>query len=93
MATRGYDKSLKNISTKNKHHIEKVVFVLESNPQSGEPLRHELKGLRSLHIKFENTHYRVIYSIEAKPKTITLHYASSRENIYKQVRRLKLKAA
>ena len=93
LATRTYDKSLKNVSSKARKHIEETIFVLETNPKAGEALRKELKGFWSLHTKFENTHYRVIYSIEDKAKTVTLRYASSRENIYKQVRRLKLKAA
>jgi addiction module RelE/StbE family toxin len=93
LATRIYDKSLHNVAPHVRNHIEQAVFVLEETPRAGHPLRQALKGLWSLHLKFENTHYRVIYTIDDTQHIITLRYVGSRENIYKQVQRLSRNAA
>ncbi|MFC1960016.1 type II toxin-antitoxin system RelE/ParE family toxin [Chloroflexota bacterium] len=93
LATRSYDRGAKRLSKDARKTIETEVFVLASDPRQGEALRHELKGLWSLHLKFNNTHYRVIYSINEVAHEVDLRWVGSRENLYKEVRRLKLKVA
>ncbi|MFC1961121.1 type II toxin-antitoxin system RelE/ParE family toxin [Chloroflexota bacterium] len=93
LATRTFDKGAKRLSKDARTTIETEVFVLASDPRRGEALRHELKGLRSFHLKFNNTHYRIIYSINETTREVELRWVGSRENLYKEVRRLNLKVA
>ncbi|MFC1959369.1 type II toxin-antitoxin system RelE/ParE family toxin [Chloroflexota bacterium] len=93
MATRSYDRGAKRLLRDARTIIETEVFVLASDPRQGGALRHELKGLWSYHLKFNNTHYRVIYSINEAAREIELRWVGSRENLYKEVRRLNLKVA
>ena len=89
--TKSFERSFKKLPRQVFTHIEKEVFKLESNPESGEPLKGEFKGVYSLHTKLRRTHYRVAYSINNKTHQIDLLYVASRENFYQQLRRLKLK--
>lgn len=86
-----FDKSLRKLSSDVAEHIENVVFQLEDNPRAGEQLKGEFRHLWSLHTKLDNVQYRVIYSLDTIKREVMLHYASSRENFYKEVKRLRLK--
>ena len=93
LATRTYDRAAKRLARDAKTHTETEIFVLATNPRQGKALRHGLKGLWSYHLKFNNTHYRVIYSINEATREVELRWVGSRENLYQEVRRLNLKVA
>jgi addiction module RelE/StbE family toxin len=92
-ALRSFDRSLKKLSQDARQHIETAVFDLEHEPRKGEPLRQSLRGFWSLHTRFKNSDYRVLYKVRDENRVVSLYYVASRENFYKQVERLRLKAA
>ncbi len=68
-------------------HIQNLAV----NPTLGEPLKGTFRFLRSLHVVYQGTHYRIIYEVAEKAKEIHIHLAGSRESFYKQLVRLRLK--
>lgn len=91
--SRTYDKSRKQLSLDAAEALEQEILNLVDNPRRGEALRHDFRGLWSLHLRYKNNDYRAIYSIDDTGKRIEVHYVGSRENLYRQLRRLRLKAA
>lgn len=76
--TEGFEKQIKKIrdnSTKNK--IQKQIEKVIENPSVGKPLRHDLKGERTLYIK----PYRLIYTL--KQDEIILLRFLHRDEVYK----------
>lgn len=64
---------------------------LSKNRELGERLRGKYKKLRSMHFVTKKVDYRIIYYVDKKAKTVLVLWAGSRENLYKQLDRLKLK--
>lgn len=90
LASRTFDKSLKRLSSDAAQYIEQALFDLATEPRKGKPLRQSLKDMYSLHLGFQGTQYRVVYSINDQKHEVHFHYAGSRENFYKEVERLLL---
>jgi addiction module RelE/StbE family toxin len=88
-----FERSLKKMPPAVHQHIRQKVFALEDNPRCGSPLTGAYRGLWSLHTRFQNTDYRVLYTIDDRQCEVTLIYTSSRENFYREIGRLRLKAA
>jgi len=93
LAGKTFDKSLHKLPLDVIKHIDDLVFQLEDNPKEGEQLKGEFRHLWSLHTKLNNVQYRIIYSVNVVKREVILHYAGSRENFYKEVKRLRLKVA
>jgi len=73
-----YEKNTKHIKDKEtKERIKKQIKKLIENPEIGKPLRHDLKGERSVHIK----PFRLIYTFE-NDKLILLRF-EHRKEVYK----------
>jgi mRNA-degrading endonuclease RelE of RelBE toxin-antitoxin system len=64
---------------------------LAKNPQLGEQLEGVLRPFRSLHTTFKGTHYRIVYEVNTRLKEIVVRGVGPRENLYKKLRRMKLK--
>ncbi len=81
-------RSIKKLNPTVKKKLQIAITSLAKNPESGEKLRKEFKGLVSLHLKITNTEYRVVYTVDYKNQTIVILYAATRENFYKELKRL-----
>ena len=60
-------KKIKDRSTQDK--LEKHIVKIKNNPDFGKPLRHNLKGERTIYVK----PYRLIYTVESN-KLILLRF-------------------
>ncbi len=65
--------------------------VLKTNPLAGEPLKGKYKYLRSLHLSFKGSAYRVIYQVFSQTSTVMVRLATTRENIYRRLDQMKIK--
>jgi mRNA-degrading endonuclease RelE of RelBE toxin-antitoxin system len=82
---------LKKLPKPVREYLIQALEVLKENPHQGEPLERPWQAFRSFHTKYNNVSYRVIYEVDRLQKLIILHYAATRENFYKELRRLRLK--
>lgn len=64
--------------------------IIKENPQQGEQLKGKYSFLRSLHCGFKGSQYRIIYQVMGKE--IVIRLADTRENIYRRLDEMKLKA-
>jgi len=64
---------------------------LSKNPLIGEKLRGKYSFLRSFHFSFKGTQYRVIYETDHRLKKIYVRLVDSRENLYRNLDKMKLK--
>lgn len=75
----GFEKSFKKLKDKIlKNRIIKQIDKISDNPSIGKPLKHDLKGERTIYIK----PYRLIYSFK-KNKIILLRFIHRKE-VYNQ---------
>lgn len=88
LITPSAQRSVKKLPLNIKQKLLEEIQILISFPMSGEPLRKEFKGLFSLHLKIVNTQYRVVYKIDNAACVILILYAATRENFYKELKRL-----
>jgi mRNA-degrading endonuclease RelE of RelBE toxin-antitoxin system len=86
-------KALKKLPKPIKTELVKALTPLKENPHLGKQLDSPFTKLRAVKIILKGTHYRVAYEVNQKQKEIIIHYAATRENFYKQLRRLNLKTA
>lgn len=74
-----------------KEEVVKQAKKLAYDKDLGERLRGKYKRLRSLHFVFQRVDYRIIYFVDKKKNTVLVLWASTRENLYKELDRLKLR--
>lgn len=91
--TPSFERAVKKLPKQVQQFVKDKIFVLEDQPYLGEQLQAELRFLRSFHLKINNTHYRVVYTVDEQQQGIDLHYVGTRENFYAEVKRLGLKKA
>lgn len=84
-------RALKKLPREVKRHLLEKLQALKTDPRLGEQLEGEFRSLRSLHTQSAGTDYRVAYEVDDKEQAVIIWYASSRENFYKELRRLPLK--
>jgi|SRR5579859_2008232 len=85
------ERALKKLYPKVREHLLNELQTLKTNPFSGEQLLGEMRSLRSLHTRCAGTDYRVAYEVDEQEHAVVIRYAASRENFYKELRRLPLK--
>src|SRR5689334_24868815 len=71
--------------------IEKAQ-VLTTNPTTGAALKGKYRMLRSFHLSIEGTAYRIIYQVFQTSETIVVRLAAPRENVYRRLDEMKVKA-
>lgn len=86
-------RSLKRLNSDVKRRLLKALQALRSNPQLGQQLEGEFRFLRSFHTRLAGADYRVAYELDTQERAVIIHYAATRENFYKELRRLPLKKA
>ena len=78
ITTEEYEKNVKHVKDKGtKDRIRKQIKRIIENPDAGKPLRHDLKGERSVHIQ----PFRLIYAVDCD-KLILLRF-EHRKDVYK----------
>lgn len=88
LITPAAQRSIKKLPSNIKAKLLEEIRTLVVNPMRGEVLRKEFKGLLSLHLKIVNTQYRVVYKVDNQACVILILYAATRENFYKELKRL-----
>ena len=86
------DKELHKFPSQIRIELVTETLKLAESPQLGEQLKGVFRTFRSLHIKIKNVHYRVIYEVIEAEKQVYLHAVGKRENFYRQIEQMKLKA-
>jgi mRNA interferase RelE/StbE len=74
--------SIRHLHPTVKQAIREAIRALASDPFRGHPLTLELTGFRSLRI----SRYRVIYRIQEAERTVEIHLAGVRKDIYEVFR-------
>jgi mRNA interferase RelE/StbE len=64
-----------------KRSIKSALRAIAINPECGEPLLRELKGLW----KYRVRRYRIVYAIDRKSRTIRLMAVGHRRSIYEEL--------
>jgi mRNA-degrading endonuclease RelE of RelBE toxin-antitoxin system len=86
------ERSLKKLPPRVQVQLRSEIQTLKTDPQRGEQLKEKYRFLRSLHVGFEGTQYRVIYEVDDDHQEIYILYMGSRENLYRDLEHLKLKS-
>lgn len=81
-------RSLKKLPVSAHQTLLASAEILKKNPYAGEKLSGVLNFLYSFHFKFNNTHYRLAYTLDLDNKFIIIHFANTRENFYEKLCRL-----
>jgi mRNA-degrading endonuclease RelE of RelBE toxin-antitoxin system len=84
-------RALKKLPLAVRKHLIDAIQPLIENPYLGDQLQSSWRFLRSFHTVYRRTHYRIAYEIDKKNQRVIIRSAASRENFYKELRRLKLK--
>ncbi len=76
------DKELKNLFKEN-------IMAIRANPLIGDPKIGDLKGIYSLDIYYNHTHYELAYRISQLENgdMVVIIMAGTRENFYKELKR------
>ncbi len=82
---------LKKLPQEVQYHLFEKFQHLRGDPYSSPQLQGKMCFLRSIHTRYKNVDYRAVYEVDEKNRRIILWYAASRENFYKELRRLPLK--
>lgn len=82
---KSYKKLSKKCDPKLLKSINDYIDQLETNPELGEELSQDLKGMRSIHIN--PFHYRIVYQVEnGNPiSKITIHAIAHRKEVYDEL--------
>jgi mRNA interferase RelE/StbE len=64
-----------------KRAIKSAVRAIAANPECGEPLLRDLKGLR----KYRVRRFRIVYSIDRKARMIRFMAVGHRRSIYEEL--------
>ena len=86
-------KSLKKLPRNIREALITKLTPLRTDSDKGKPLQGKFKALRALTAVLISVNYRVVYKVDKVSKEVIIIYAATRENFYKELRRLKLKAA
>ena len=84
-------KSFKKLPKRVRQALIERLDTLKSNLHSGEQLERPWHMFRSVHAVLKGIHYRAVYEVDLQNQLVIIRYAASRENFYKELRRLKLK--
>jgi mRNA-degrading endonuclease RelE of RelBE toxin-antitoxin system len=84
-------KSFKKLPREARKSLIDRLEILKTNPQAGEQLERPWQVFRSFHALLAGVQYRAVYEVDLRQRLIIIRYAATRENFYKELRRLKLK--
>ena len=84
-------KSFKKLPESVREYLKQELQNLEEDPWSvGKKLKGVFSLYYSLHAKYKGVEYRIIYRVYPQNNEVVVFYAASRENLYKELERLKL---
>jgi mRNA-degrading endonuclease RelE of RelBE toxin-antitoxin system len=81
-------RSLKRLPLNVREDLLTESKILETKPLDGDKLSGPLYFLYSFHFKSNNVNYRVAYTIDHGKHEVVMHFAGTRENFYRKLRRL-----
>jgi len=87
LTTAAARRSIRKLPKTIKGHVLGKIEDLATDPLKGHQLKGQFHFLRSLHIRYKGSDYRVIYQVFKKKKEILIYLAATRENFYKQLER------
>ena len=93
LVTATAEKQLKKLPADVKKTLIQETLQLREFPLKGEQLTGELRRFRSLHVKLNNVHYRIVYEVSEGKSEITIRAVGIRENFYQRRKEMKLKPA
>lgn len=64
-----------------KRSIKSAVRAIAADPESGEPLKRELDGLR----KYRVRRFRIVYDVDQKSRVIRLMAVGHRQHVYEEL--------
>lgn len=84
-------KSFKKLPEAVRAHLKQELSRLEEDPTTvGKKLKGVFSLYHSLHTKCSGVEYRVIYRVYPENNEVVIVYVASRENLYRELERLKL---
>ena len=86
------ERSLKKLSPPVQKQLRAEIQTLKTDPKRGEQLKEKFRFLRSLHVGYQGTQYRVIYEVDDPSQEIYVLHVGSRENLYRDLAHLRLKS-
>jgi mRNA-degrading endonuclease RelE of RelBE toxin-antitoxin system len=89
--TKPAHRMFKRLSPDTRSYLVDEAGRLLDNPGLGEQLRGKLSFLRSYHVVYKRTHYRIVYEVSDRLKEVIVRGVGPRENLYQKVKRMKLK--
>lgn len=84
-------RSLKKLPKPIQKQLLQKSLELKNDPLQGPKLQGVVHFVRSLHIRMQNSDYRIAYEIIEQQRVILVHYIASRENFYSELLRLRLR--
>jgi mRNA-degrading endonuclease RelE of RelBE toxin-antitoxin system len=81
--TRAAERDLKRLKASLKQATD-MLQTLQANPEAGEALSANLKGVRSLHWRVAGVEYRAAYLLLEKERVCAVFLVGSRENFYRE---------
>lgn len=82
-------RSIKRLDKPLQKIFRNKIGEISEDPHTAEPLTQDLKGWWSFHFIYRRVDYRIIYRIYGKEKLVLVGLAGSRENIYKELKKIK----
>ncbi len=87
-ATRAVQRDLKRLPPALREEIQSTHFPkLKENPFQGYALRGDLRGLRSYHLTYRGTAYRIVYEVLTEQRVVLILMVGKREGFYPALRR------
>ena len=83
--------ALKKLPLRIRKHLISAMEILKTDPYQTEELQPPWSGFRSLHSKYQNTQYRIVYEVDKTNSRVIIRYSATRENFYRDLRHLHLK--
>ncbi len=80
-------KDLGKLEQSIKKELIQEIEKIKEQPDSGNPLKGDLKGYYSYSCRFAGVNYRMVYSYDIDKSLIIIEMIGSRENIYETFKR------
>jgi len=84
-------RKVKKLNKLVKEELFEQAKKLSKDPEAGGRLKGKYKKLRSLRFVYKKVSYRVIYFFDKKKRKVLIAWAGTRENLYRELDRLKLR--
>jgi mRNA-degrading endonuclease RelE of RelBE toxin-antitoxin system len=80
-------KDIRRLDQSIKYELLQEIEKVRKQPDSGKPLKGDMKGYYSYSFSFTGVSYRIVYSYDIEKSLIIIEMIGSRENIYEVFKR------